>query len=92
MNINRLRGDRVIIELDEKEVNPYEETSTGLLMPNKDEKFALRRGTIIKVGHTVNPRDLKEGMVVYVKDFQGERLTPKSLLYLFNERDVIANE
>lgn len=92
MNINRLRGDRVIVEFEEKENKPYEKTSSGLILQNKEEKFALRKGVITKVGHLVNERDLKEGMVVYVKDFQGERLTQKSLLYLFNERDIIANE
>lgn len=93
MNINRLRGDRVIVRFEEN-TNPYEETSSGLLVASKtkESNSELKRGTIVKVGHDINPRDLKEGMVVYTKLFQGERLFADSKDYLFNEKHIIGNE
>lgn len=93
--MNRLRGDRVIVDLSEVKDNkdPYKETGSGILLANDAPKDALLvKGTILRVGHEINSQDLKEGDRVYVKRSTGEKIYDGEDIYLFNERAIIGND
>lgn len=91
--MKRLRGTRVMVELIDEDNKEIYEQKGGILMPKaKEDKFALKKGVILQVGHEVNTRDLHEDMIVYVKDFQGERLYPDKLVYIFEERSIVGND
>jgi co-chaperonin GroES (HSP10) len=96
VKMNRLRNDRVLVDLadsQEEKKDIYDQTEGGIFIPEDKKKEAfLTKGVILKVGHEINPQDLREGDVVYVKKFQGERLSPTSYEYLFREKDIVGND
>jgi len=94
--MNRLRKDRVIVDLaqeEEKTKDAFDQTKSGLFVEKDVKRDAfLTKGTVVHVGHEINPQDISVGMVVYVKKFQGERLTPENEQYMFLERDIVGND
>jgi co-chaperonin GroES (HSP10) len=100
--MNRLRGSRVLVELAPEEQKPeekdaFKQTESGIFMAKQETEkkittVKLRQATILRVGHEIHPQDLKEGMTVYVKPFQGERISPDEEHFLFDERNVLGND
>lgn len=93
--MNRLRNDRVIVDLtpESEKKDAYDQTKGGIFIPQDEKKDAfLTKGTVVLVGHEINPQDIRVGDTVYVKKFQGERLDPETYEYLFRERDIVGND
>lgn len=90
--MNNLRGERVIVELipEDKKKDAYREVG-GVLMPvQEEEKGALVKAIVKKIGHLISPREIPLGATVYVRPHQGERLYPTTLEYLYRSDDIIA--
>jgi co-chaperonin GroES (HSP10) len=94
--MNRLRKDRVIVDLAKEEgekKDAYDQTKGGIYVPEDKKKAAfLTKGVVLQTGTDVHPKDISAGTVVYVKKLQGERLSPEAEEYLFLERDIIGND
>lgn len=92
--MNRLRGDKVIVELlpDKKSKDSYKEVA-GILVPvQEEEKGALMECTIKQIGHLVDPKDIPLEATAYIRIHQGERLYPTKLEYLFRADDIIGHD
>jgi len=94
--MNRLRNDRVIVDLaqgEDKTKDNFNQTKSGLFIEKDAKRDAfLTKGIVTHVGHEVNSQDISVDMVVYVKKFQGERLSPEDELYMFASRDIVGND
>lgn len=91
--MNRLRGERVLVELEERGKQEAFKVVNGIHMPSDNtEELALTEGTVKMIGTEVNQRDISPGMKVFVKKHQGERLSPKTMEYLYNLREIIGTE
>lgn len=100
--MNRLRGERVLVELEPLQETPeqkdaYKQTDAGIFMAKQETQkkasvVELRKATVLRVGHLIHPKDISEGMTVYVKPFQGERITDDKEHFLYDSRNVIGND
>ncbi len=97
--MNRLRNEKVIVEfpIEEEIKDAYKTTKTGIYLPEEEKqrmekKAHLIKGTVVLVGHLINPQDIKVGDSVYAKKSQGERLSPDKEEWIFHEQAILGND
>lgn len=96
INMNRLRGEYVIVDLAEVKEDTkdsFEQRESGIFVGKDETRPAhLTKGRVVLVGTKIHPQDIKVGDTVYVKRTQGEKLSPDSEEFLFPERAIIGND
>lgn len=95
--MNRLRNKRVIVDLPPKEEKKEAFKKEGSLFVAAEtvdphEEAYLISGTVVLVGHEINPQDIKVGDTVYVRRSNGNRLTPDNHHYIFDESAIYGND